>query len=82
MYINPLLPIPKRSTSKRGSKKRKRDNSGNNKLSDINTNKPSKPENTRKALKPKPKPKATLTATIVLSRITRATTTYIVPLKK
>jgi len=82
MHINPLLPIPKHSTSKRGSKKWKCNNSGNNKLSDINTNKPSKPENMRKALKPKPKPKATLTATVALSRITHTTVTYIAPLKK
>jgi len=82
MHINPLSPMPKRSTSKRGSKKRKRNNSGDDELSDINTNKPSKPENTRKALKPKPKPKATLTATVALSRTTRATATRIVPLKK
>jgi hypothetical protein len=48
----------------------------------MNTNKPSKPENTYKALKPKPKPRATVTATIALTRKTRATATYIVPLKK
>jgi len=42
------MPTPKRSTSKRGSIKRKRNNSGDNKLSDINTDKPSKLENTRR----------------------------------
>ena len=82
MYINKPLPTPKRSTSKRGSIKRKRDNSGDNKLSDINTNKPSKLENTRKVLKPKPKPKTTLIATIASTRKTRATVTRIVPPKK
>jgi len=74
--------MPKYSTSKRGSKKRKYNNSGNNKPSDINTNKPSKLENTRKALKLKPKPKATPTATAALSRITYTTATYTAPLKK
>jgi hypothetical protein len=82
MYINTLSPTPKRSTFKRGSIKRKRNNSGNNKPSDINTDKPSKPENTRKALKPKPKPRATATATTVLTRKTCATITRAVPLKK
>ena len=82
MYINALLYTPKQSTFKRGSIKRKYDNSGNNKLSDINTDKPSKPENMRKVLKPKPKPKATLTATIALTRKTRATAPYIAPLKR
>ena len=82
MHIDPLLPTLKYSTSKRGSKKRKCNNSGDNKLSNTNTNKPSKPENTRKALKLKPKPKATPTATAALSRITRATATRIVPPKK
>ena len=82
MYINALLPTPKQSTSKRGSIKWKRNNSGDNKLSNINTNKPFKPENTRKALKPKPKPRATATATIVLTRKTRATITRVAPLKK
>ena len=82
MHINTLLSIPKRSTFKRSFIKRKRNNSGNDKLSNINTNKPFKPENTRKALKLKPKPKATLTATIALSRITYTIATYIAPLKK
>jgi len=82
MYINPLLPTPKRSTFKRGSKKQKRNNSGDNKLSNINTDKPSKLENACKAAKLKPKPKATLTATIALSRITYTTATYIALLKK
>ena len=82
MHINALPPTPKRSTSKRGSIKRKRNNSGDNKLSNINTNKPSKLENMYKVLKPKPKPKTTLTATIALTRKTRATITYIAPLKK
>ena len=82
MYINKLPPIPKRSTSKHGSIKQKRNNSGDNKLSNINTNKPSKLENTRKALKPKPKPKTTPIATIASTRKTRTTATYIAPLKK
>ena len=82
MHINPLLPTPKYSTSKRGSKKQKRNNSGDDKLSDINTDKPFKPENAYKAAKPKPKPKATPTATAALSRTTYTTATYIAPLKK
>jgi hypothetical protein len=82
MYINILSPTPKRGTSKRGSIKRKCDNSGNNKLSDTNTDKPSKLENTRKVLKPKPKPRATATTTAALTRKTRATITRIAPLKK
>ena len=82
MYINALLPTPKRSTFKRGSIKRKYNNSGDDKLSNINTDKPSKLENTRKVLKPKPKPRATATATAALTRKTRATTTYIAPPKK
>jgi hypothetical protein len=82
MYINALLPTPKQSTSKRGSIKRKRNNSGNNKPSDINTDKPSKPENTRKASKPKPKPRATATTTAALTRKTYATVTRAAPLKK
>jgi hypothetical protein len=82
MYINALLPIPKRSTSKRGSIKRKYNNSGDNKLSDTNTNKPSKLENTRKALKLKPKPRATATATIASTRKTYTTATYTAPPKK
>ena len=82
MYINALPPIPKRSTSKRGSIKRKRNNSSDNKLSNINTNKPSKLENIYKVLKLKPKPKTTLIATIALTRKTYTTITYIAPLKK
>ena len=57
-------------------------NSSNNKLSNINTNKPFKLENIYKVLKPKPKPKMTLTTTIVLTRKTYTTITRIVPLKK
>ena len=76
------MPTPKYNTFKRGFKKQKYNNSSNNKLSDINTNKPFKLENIYKALKLKPKPKVTLTATIVLSRITYTTITYIVLLKK
>jgi len=82
MHINPPSPTPERSTSKHGSKKRKCNNSGDDKLSNMNTDKPSKLENTRKALKLKPKPKATLTATTALSRTTCATVTRIAPLKK
>jgi hypothetical protein len=82
MYIDALSPTPERSTSKRGSTKRKRDNSGDDELSDTNTDKPSKLENTRKALKPKPKPKATLTATAASTRKTRATVICAVPPKK
>jgi hypothetical protein len=82
MYINALSPTPDQSTSKRGSIKRKYNNSGNNKLSDINTDKLSKTENMCKASKPKPKPKATPTATAALTRKTRTTITCIAPLKK
>jgi hypothetical protein len=74
--------MPKQSTFKRGSIKWKCNNSGDDKLSDTNTDKPSKPENICKVLKPKPKPKATLTATIALTKKTRTTITYIAPLKK
>jgi len=82
MHINPPLPTPKYSTFKHGSKKRKCNNSGNNKLSNTNTDKPSKLKNTRKVLKLKPKPKATLTTTIALSRTIYATITRVAPLKK
>ena len=71
------------NTSKRSSKKQKYNNSGNNKLSDININKAFKlEENTYKTLKAKGKAKATLMATIALSRKTRGTVTYIVLTKK
>ena len=82
MHINAPPPTPERSTSKRGSTKRKRNNSGDDKPSDTNTNKPSKPENTRKASKPKPKPKTTPTATAASTRKTRATATRAAPPKK
>jgi len=82
MHINALLPTPERSTSKRGSIKRKCNNSGDDKLSNTNTNKPSKLENMRKALKPKPKPRATATATAALTRKTYTTITRIAPPKK
>jgi hypothetical protein len=82
MYIDALSPMPERSTSKRGFIKWKRNNSSDDKLSDTNTDKPSKPENTRKVSKPKPKPKATLTATVASTRKTYATATRIAPLKK
>ena len=71
------------NTSKRGFKKRKYNNSGDDKLSNINTDKASKPEeNTRKTLKAKGKAKATLTATAASSRKTYSTATYIAPTKK
>jgi hypothetical protein len=82
MHIDALSPTPERSTFKRGSTKRKRNNSGDDKPSDTNTNKPSKPENTRKASKPKPKPRATATTTAALTRKTYATVTRAAPLKK
>jgi len=48
----------------------------------MNTDKPSKLENIRKALKLKPKPRATATATAALTRKTRTTVTCTAPPKK